>query len=136
MVEGTQVELAQEISPAQRHIIERPRLYKLLDEANARIILLVAPAGYGKTTLARQWTARRGRRALWYRVGLAARDPSAFAEELANAVSADHPQAPKRVREYLLGASSPDREPVVLAEVVAEEISPWSDDAWLVVDDY
>ena len=47
---------------SQRHIIERPRLTKLLDGADARIILLVAPAGYGKTTLAREWTASAGGR--------------------------------------------------------------------------
>src|SRR5215210_5863426 len=41
------------------HIIERPRLTKLLDETTARVITLVAPAGYGKTTLARQWLANR-----------------------------------------------------------------------------
>ena len=39
-------------------IIERPRLIKLLDETDARTILLLAPAGYGKTTLARQWARR------------------------------------------------------------------------------
>ena len=40
---------------AQSYIIKRPRLTKLLDESEARIILLCAPAGYGKTTLAREW---------------------------------------------------------------------------------
>ena len=60
-----QVEVRLEEAPAQRHVIRRPRLTKLLDEANARIILLVAPAGYGKTTLAREWTSQRGRCALW-----------------------------------------------------------------------
>ena len=39
----------------ERRIIERPRLIKMLDECDARVILLLAPAGYGKTTLARQW---------------------------------------------------------------------------------
>ncbi|HSC92158.1 MAG TPA: hypothetical protein VLB86_10940, partial [Gaiellaceae bacterium] len=53
-----------EITQGQRHIIERPRLTKLLDESNARVILLVAPAGYGKTTLARQWVASRPH--AWY----------------------------------------------------------------------
>ena len=38
----------------QSYIIKRPRLTKLLDESEARIILLCAPAGYGKTTLARE----------------------------------------------------------------------------------
>src|SRR5437899_3272456 len=37
--------------PGRTHLIERPRLTCLLDAAEARIILLVAPAGYGKTTL-------------------------------------------------------------------------------------
>ena len=43
------------MAPRERRIIERPRLVTLLEEAEARVILLVAPAGYGKTTLARQW---------------------------------------------------------------------------------
>ena len=30
---------------------------RLLDESPARVKMLVAPAGYGKTTLARQWLA-------------------------------------------------------------------------------
>ena len=45
--------------PRAQIFIERPRLTKLLDEAGARIILLLAPAGYGKTTLAQQWTSGR-----------------------------------------------------------------------------
>ena len=54
-------------SPAQSHIIKRPRLTKLLDDSGARVILLVAPAGYGKTTLARQWLAAYQRPVAWYR---------------------------------------------------------------------
>ena len=58
------------------HIIKRPRLTRLLDETEARVILLVAPAGYGKTTLAREWladpvrtagTAERRQRQTWQR---------------------------------------------------------------------
>ncbi|HEU5371568.1 MAG TPA: hypothetical protein VFU51_04180, partial [Gaiellaceae bacterium] len=50
--------------PADRRIIERPRLIKLLDETDAHTILLLAPAGYGKTTLARQW-AKTLNGAIW-----------------------------------------------------------------------
>ena len=46
----------------RRRVIERPRLFALLDESPNRIRTLVAPAGYGKTTLAEQWVARQGRR--------------------------------------------------------------------------
>ena len=56
MTEGTV-----QIPVGRRRIIKRPRLTRLLDDANARLILLIAPAGYGKTTLSRQWLAE-GRR--------------------------------------------------------------------------
>ena len=49
-------------SPALDHIIERPRLIARLDEGGgARVSVLAAPAGYGKTTLARQWSRATGR---------------------------------------------------------------------------
>ncbi len=137
MGEGKRDDVAlQDVPPAQRHIIERPRLYRLLDEADARIILLVAPAGYGKTTLARQWTALRGRRAFWYRAGAASLDPAALAQAIAEAIAPEFPDAPRRLREYLLGASSPDQTPRVLAEVLAENATPWPATSWLVIDDY
>jgi ATP/maltotriose-dependent transcriptional regulator MalT len=50
---------------SRRGIIKRPRLTRMLDESGARIILLVAPAGYGKTTLAHEWL--EDKRATWYR---------------------------------------------------------------------
>jgi ATP/maltotriose-dependent transcriptional regulator MalT len=53
---------------ARSFVIKRPRLTTLLDESEARIILLVAPAGYGKTTLARQWLEGR-EDVLWYSEG-------------------------------------------------------------------
>ncbi len=42
-------------------IIERPRLLRVLEESQAQTIVLAAPAGYGKTTLARQWLKGRSR---------------------------------------------------------------------------
>ena len=53
-------------------ITERPRLTRLLDGATARVRMLVAPAGYGKTTLAEQWGDVSGRRSTWYRTTPAA----------------------------------------------------------------
>ena len=65
---------------APSYIIKRPRLTKLLDESEARIILLCAPAGYGKTTLAREWVTGD---ALWYAVRPTDCDVAAFAAGLA-----------------------------------------------------
>jgi LuxR family maltose regulon positive regulatory protein len=68
---------------APSYIIKRPRLTKLLDESGARIILLCAPAGYGKTTLAREWTSTRTERVVWYGAGPSICDVAAFANDLA-----------------------------------------------------
>src|SRR5437773_11813883 len=64
---------------AQSYIIKRPRLTKLLDESEARILLLCAPAGYGKTTLAREWIATRDEPVAWYRGGIEMLDAAAVA---------------------------------------------------------
>ena len=75
-------------SSAQSHIIKRPRLTKLLDDSGARLILLVAPAGYGKTTLARQWLAAYRRPVAWYRATPASADVAALATGLAAEIDA------------------------------------------------
>ena len=76
MGEGT----ATEPKTRRRRIIERPRLTRLLDESQGRIKMLVAPAGYGKTTLARQWL--EGKRAVWYTATPASADVAALAAGL------------------------------------------------------
>ena len=43
----------------RRRILERPRLIRALDRSHARVRMLVAGAGYGKTTLAEQWARDR-----------------------------------------------------------------------------
>src|SRR3989440_10104536 len=69
---------------AQSYIIKRPRLTNLLDESEARIILLCAPAGYGKTTLAREWIEARGLQAAWYAGATEMIDTVALATGLAD----------------------------------------------------
>src|SRR5579864_1248399 len=64
---------------AQSTIIKRPRLTKLLDDSEARILLLCAPAGYGKTTLAREWTETLDGPVAWYRGGIEMLDAAAVA---------------------------------------------------------
>jgi LuxR family transcriptional regulator, maltose regulon positive regulatory protein len=54
-------------------LVARPRLIRRLSEArDAPFVLLVAPAGYGKTTLLSEWAGCDGRRFAW--IDLKARD--------------------------------------------------------------
>src|SRR5947209_11162616 len=78
--EGT----AKKSAAAPNFIIKRPRLTKLLDDSEARIILLVAPAGYGKTTLAREWVSGR-EGVVWYSGRPAMADVAALASGLVGA---------------------------------------------------
>jgi ATP/maltotriose-dependent transcriptional regulator MalT len=73
---------------AHSHIITRPRLTKLLDESEARIILLCAPAGYGKTTLAREWAEQLRQPVSWYGGGKEMLDCAALAFGLSQALAA------------------------------------------------
>jgi LuxR family transcriptional regulator, maltose regulon positive regulatory protein len=124
------------VPAARRHIIRRPRLTRMLDESGARIILLVAPAGYGKTTLAREWLDDPSRRAAWYRGGPASADVAALAAGLAGAATEIVPGAGDRMRERLKATRQPDEDAAVLAEMLVEDVKDWSEDAWLVIDDY
>src|SRR6266496_3447938 len=115
------------VSRARSHIIERPRLTKLLDESRARILLLVAPAGYGKTTLARQWLGQPGidSRWLWARPTMA--DVAVLAVEVARACEGIVQGAGERMRDRLLATHSPEDDARELAELLAASLLSWPD---------
>src|SRR4051812_365527 len=125
-----------EHADSQRHIIERPRLTTLLDGADARTILLIAPAGYGKTTLAREWTGKRGRTGLWYRARRGASDVAIVARCLSQALAPLSPTIERSTRELLSALNTPEEEPEAVADLLVEELDGWPDDTWLVIDEY
>lgn len=113
-------------------VVERPRLIRALEDSPGRAVVLRAPAGFGKTTLARQWVATV-KESVWYRAGAASRDLAALALGLNDAMSAV---------DSGVVASSPRRllaegvEPTRLAELLLEALPGWPREAWLVIDDY
>ena len=118
----------------ERRIIERPRLIKLLDESEAPIILLLAPAGYGKTTLARQW-AKTLSGVIWVSLTPAHRDVARLAEDIALGVDALGGQASKFVGEYLRSRGNPQRAAHEVAAVLAEHMAA-TRVQWLILDDF
>jgi ATP/maltotriose-dependent transcriptional regulator MalT len=131
--EGNTSERSTAVPP---HIVDRPRLTQLLDEANARIVLLVAPAGYGKTTLARQWLASDSRTAVWFRATASSADVAVLGSGLARAIDSGLGLRCGRILQRLRGSSSPSTEAWTLGTILADDLRDWPSDTWLVLDDY
>jgi LuxR family maltose regulon positive regulatory protein len=122
------------VEAARRYIIKRPRLTRLLDNANARVLMLVAPAGFGKTTLAREWVADRPH--VWYRGTTATADVAALIAGLSTAISEALPEAGARAVARMRATGTPEQDVDILADLFAEDLAAWPEDLWLVVDDY
>jgi LuxR family transcriptional regulator, maltose regulon positive regulatory protein len=119
--------------PRAQVFIERPRLTKLLDEAGARIILLLAPAGYGKTTLAQQWT-RAQEKVGWYSGGPAMVDVAGLSVGIVETLAAMGKPVRSDLVERVRILAARGHDPRGLAKAVSGA-APGSD--WLlVVDDY
>jgi ATP/maltotriose-dependent transcriptional regulator MalT len=117
-----------------RHIIERPRLIKLLEDSSARTILLIAPAGYGKTTLARQW-AKRQERVHWYTARAGSADVAQLAVDFAGILDGGHRKLATYVSQLVRARSSPAQQ----VEEIVEGFASAAQDATgisLFIDDY
>jgi LuxR family maltose regulon positive regulatory protein len=122
------------VEAARRYIIKRPRLTRLLDNANARALMLIAPAGFGKTTLAREWVTDRPH--VWYRGTPAAADVAALAAGFAETISEVIPNAGTRAVSRMRATGTPEDDVEIIAELFAEDLAEWPSDLWLVFDDY
>jgi LuxR family maltose regulon positive regulatory protein len=93
-------------------IVERPRLYRLLDQARSRpIIWINAPPGFGKTTLVASYLRARKLRSLWYQVDEGDSDLATFFHYLGLAAQKGVPRVKKPplahlTPEYLTGLST------------------------------
>ena len=96
--------------------------------------MLVAPAGYGKTTLARQWL--EGKTAAWYTGTPASTDVAALAAGIRSAVAAVVPGSGSALMERLPVTARPEEEAHVLAGMLAGDLPDWPAEAWFVFDDY
>jgi ATP/maltotriose-dependent transcriptional regulator MalT len=98
--------------------------------------MLIAPAGYGKTTLAEQWVARDGRVGIWYTARSASTDVAALALGIARAATALIDDSDHRLREHLRALPAPAENVQTLAEILSEDLAAWPIHVWLVLDDY
>ncbi len=123
-------------SPALDHIIERPRLIARLDEGGgARVAVLAAPAGYGKTTLARQWSQRLAGPVAWYRTTRASGDVALLAvqlDELLASIAPAVPHEPGKVPSI----ASVNPSPKPLGRAILRTFESLTQNVLLVVDEW
>jgi LuxR family transcriptional regulator, maltose regulon positive regulatory protein len=99
----------------------------------ARVTVVSAPAGSGKTVLLRSWIAEAGLadRAAWVAAGREQRDPQRFWLSVFGALRQTGPGA-GLVRAV---SAAPDLDGWALVERLLEDLAPLADPVWLVIDD-
>jgi len=119
-------------------LVPRPRLAQRLDAGRGRgLVLVCAPAGYGKTVLLAEW-ARRGRHpAAWLSLDAGDNDPARFWRHTVAALDRVRPGISERIGP-LLGPPPPRSfEPLVTALINEVAGRPDADEPrLLVLDDY
>ena len=124
--------------PASRpDLVPRPRLAERLDEDLARgLVLVCAPAGYGKTVLLADWARRSEHPAGWLSLDEGDNDPARFWRHLVAALDLARPGVSERVAP-LLGPPAPSSfQALVTALINALAAQPGADEALLFLDDY
>jgi LuxR family maltose regulon positive regulatory protein len=115
--------------PLRPGIVERPRLFRRLDElTRAPLTVVAAPTGFGKTTLLAAWAAGETRPVAWASVGSHERDGEDFLALVAAALGRVEPSS----RFDLRPGGRADDQAVVLATALGLS----AHDLVLVVDGY
>jgi LuxR family maltose regulon positive regulatory protein len=117
---------------AEAAVVSRPGLWERLG-ASARVTVVSAPPGSGKTVLLRSWIGQAGlaARAAWVPVGRDERDPQRFWLSVLEALRRTSAGS-ALVREL---TAAPDLDGWTLVERLLKDLAPLAEPLWLVIDD-
>lgn len=124
-------------TPRSRHpVVHRPRLDRVLDRAaTVPLTLVVAPAGWGKSTLVADWSSRAGQPCGWVWLERTEDDPIRFWRHVLHAVSGAVPAA-GRPALSVLDTAGVDIDRDVLPALVNALAAPATAPLLLVLDDF
>src|SRR5208282_1542090 len=113
-------------------VVSRPGLWERLAEA-ARVTVVSAPPGSGKTVLLRSWIGAAGlaERAAWVPVGRDELDPQRLWLAVLDALRQTAPGS-ALVRPL---TAAPDLDGWAIVERLLKDLAPLADRLWLVIDD-
>jgi LuxR family transcriptional regulator, maltose regulon positive regulatory protein len=118
--------------PGAGGIVSRPGLFERLG-ASARVTVVSAPPGSGKTVLLRSWIAEAGLEdsAAWVPVGPDERDPQRFWLSVLGALR----QTSAGSALVQVVTAAPDLDGWTITERLLKDLAPLADRTWLVLDD-
>ena len=125
------------VPPVPGERVPRPHLLEQLDhrrQPDTRLVLICAPAGYGKTTLAADWARTRPAGVAWLSLDPADNDPNQFLAYLVAALRPAIPALSLNPQTYLHAQQTAPLEPTLaeLINLLAEAGTPVT----LILDDY
>jgi LuxR family transcriptional regulator, maltose regulon positive regulatory protein len=115
--------------------LPRPRLLERLTQGTAlELVLVCAPAGFGKTALLGDWARHSGRAVAWLSLDEGDNDPARFWRHVAAALDRVRPGIAEQVAGLLGPPAPPSFEGLVTALI--NELAAQPDRVLLVLDDY
>lgn len=125
-------------APARPHdrLVHRPRLHYRLDQSlqSARLTVLAAPSGYGKTTLVSSWLPTRYQPAAWFNLSETENDLACFFSGLIGGLQTITPTVGQTVTTILTSGQPP--RPDVLISVLLNDLQNSVTTGILVLDGY
>ena len=119
-------------------LVSRPRLAQRLEESRGRgLVLVCAPAGYGKSVLLAEWARRGPHPVAWLSLDAGDNDPARFWRHTVAALDRVRPGISERMGPLLGPPPPPSFEPLVTALINEVADQPDADEALLLIlDDY
>lgn len=120
-----------------RQIVDRVALTQRIDDsikANHRLILISAPAGFGKSTLLSQWAAQTQSQVAWYSLDEGDNDRTRFLTYLIASLQTLQPDIGETALRMQQSPQPPPLEEVLINLI--NDMLVWDNDVSIVLDDY
>ncbi|WP_413663464.1 HTH-type transcriptional regulator MalT [Microbulbifer sp. CNSA002] len=117
------------------HALSRPRLLSVLNQCHSdQLLLVTAPAGYGKTTLVTSWASQQDNPVAWYTLDASDNEPSQFCRYLVESVHRATGNGIPQTHQLLSAPQRPD--PSTLVSHLLSELRGLPSELRIVLDDY
>lgn len=121
------------------YTLARQRLLSLLNDSHSdQLLLVTAPAGYGKTTLVSSWAASQDSPVAWYSLDASDNEPGQFCrylvESVHRATGNGVPETHKETHRLLAAQRRPD--PAIVISQLLAELRGLPSELRIVLDDY